>query len=91
MKVVQPAIARRSPLGEHCVSIPECQVVNSVYSRTLQRAALLSGGAKMLARRLRVPLSDLQKWIAGQGQPPTQVFLSAVDLVLDTTPRNALR
>jgi len=62
----------------------------SVYSRTLQKAAEASGGAKKLARILRVPLVDLEKWTAEKEEPPMAVFLKAVDLVLDeTTPRGA--
>jgi len=57
----------------------------SVYSRTLQKAAELSGGQKRLARLLRVPLAELEKWIADKDEPPTAVFLKAVDLVLDET------
>ena len=58
----------------------------SVYSRTLQKAAELAGGHKTLARHLRVPMAELQKWIAGKDTPPTATFLKAVDLVLDETP-----
>jgi hypothetical protein len=58
----------------------------SVYSRTMQKAAELAGGHKKLARHLRVPIAELQKWIAGAGTPPTATFLKAVDLVLDETP-----
>ena len=57
----------------------------SVYSRTLQKAAELSGGQRRLARLLRVPLADLEKWIADKDEPPTAIFLKAVDLVLDET------
>ena len=57
----------------------------SVYARTLQKAAAAAGGQKRLARLLRVPLADLEKWIAGKDEPPTAVFLKAVDLVLDQT------
>jgi hypothetical protein len=57
----------------------------SVYSRTFQKAAELTGGQKKLARLLRVPLADLEKWIADKDQPPTAMFLKAVDLVLDET------
>jgi hypothetical protein len=57
----------------------------SVYSRTLQKAAELSGGQKRLARLLRVPLAELEKWIADKDDPPTAIFLKAVDLVLDET------
>lgn len=58
-----------------------------VFSRTFLKAAELAGGQKDLARRLRVPLSELQRWIAGQGHPPMAIFLKAVDLVLAETPR----
>ena len=55
----------------------------SVYSRTLQKAAEAKGGSKKLARLLRVPLADLEKWIADKDEPPMSIFLKAVDLVLD--------
>jgi hypothetical protein len=64
-------------------------MVAKVYSRTFQKAAELYGGQKKLARYLRVPLSDLEKWIAGGDTPPINVFLKAIDLVLDETPSPA--
>ena len=64
-------------------------MVSSVYSRTMQKAAQLAGGDKKLARYLRVPLADLQNWIAGRDTPPTQTFLKAVDLVLEQTGSSA--
>ena len=57
----------------------------SVYSRTLQKAAEAAGGQKKLARVLRVPLMELEKWIADKDEPPMAVFLKAVDMVLDET------
>jgi hypothetical protein len=57
----------------------------SVYSRTLQKAAEVAGGSKRLARLMRVPLADLEKWMADKDEPPMAVFLKAVDLVLDGT------
>lgn len=64
-------------------------MVSSVYSRTMQKAAQLAGGDKKLARYLRVPLAEVQKWIAGRDTPPTQSFLKAVDLVLEQTASSA--
>ena len=58
-------------------------MATSVYSRTLQKAAEAAGGHKKLARLLRVPLFDLEKWIADKDEPPMSIFLKAVDLVLD--------
>jgi hypothetical protein len=60
-------------------------MVAKVYSRTFQKAAELCGGRRKLARQLRVPVADLEKWIAGGDTPPINVFLKAIDLVLDET------
>ena len=61
-------------------------MASKVMSRTFQKAAELVGGQKERARRLRVPQGELQKWIAGGGEPPMTIFLKAVDVVLDETP-----
>ena len=58
-------------------------MVSSVYSRTLQKAAELLGSRKKLARALRVPAKDLEAWIADEAKPPLNVFLRAVDLIID--------
>lgn len=58
---------------------------SKVMSRTLHKAAELVGGHKNLARRLRVPQAELQKWIGGEGRPPMATFLKAVDIVLEET------
>lgn len=55
----------------------------SVYVSTLKQAGVILGGEKALARHLRVPLEDLQRWLAGTEDPPRQVFLRAVDVVLE--------
>ena len=60
-------------------------MASSVYSRTFQKASEISGGQKKLARQLRVPIKDLESWIADAATPPMAVFLKAVDLVLDDT------
>lgn len=64
-------------------------MIAKVYSRTLHKAAELCGGNKKLARELRVPLVELEKWLAGAAAPPMNVFLRAVDYVLDETPSPA--
>lgn len=61
-------------------------MISSVYSRTLQKAAELLGSRQKLARHLRVPLGELEKWIAGTAVPPTGSFLKAVDVVIVETP-----
>ena len=60
-------------------------MVDRVYSRTFQKAIELLGDRKKVARELRVPLADLDKWITGSAKPPMQIFLKAIDLVLDET------
>ena len=66
-------------------------MVDKVYSRTFAKAVELLGGRKPLARELRVPLADLERWIAGAAKPPLQIFLKAIDLVLDeTSPQGGL-
>jgi hypothetical protein len=55
----------------------------SVYSRTLQKAADMLGGRNKLARTLRVPMKDLEAWIADEAKPPLNVFLRVVDMIID--------
>ena len=63
-----------------CPIAPESQV--SVYTRVLHRACQIVGGVERLARRLRVPVPTLFRWLDGDGEPPTPVFLKAVDIVM---------
>jgi hypothetical protein len=60
-------------------------VTGTVYSRALLRAAELAGGRDKLARVLRVPKAEIDKWTAGEAKPPREVFLRVVDLILDET------
>jgi hypothetical protein len=61
----------------------DARVTATVYSRALLRAAELLGGREKLARVLRVPMSEIDKWIGGETKPPREVFLRVVDLILD--------
>jgi hypothetical protein len=61
-------------------------VAASVYSRTLQKAAELIGGQVKLCRHLRVPATELQKWLDDKAVPPIGIFLRAVDLIIEETP-----
>ena len=60
-------------------------MTSSVYSRTMKKAAQLIGSREKLAHHLRVPLAELEKWIAGTAVPTTGTFLKAVDVVLVET------
>jgi hypothetical protein len=82
------AIAALEAVGHHCALLHrqgKKEMTSSVYSRTFEKAAQLAGGHQKLARHLRVPLGELESWIAGRTAPPTATFLKAVDLVLDET------
>jgi transcriptional regulator with XRE-family HTH domain len=54
----------------------------TVYTKVLHRACQIAGGVEKLAARLRVPVATLYRWLEGEAEPPTAVFLKAVDLVL---------
>ena len=53
-----------------------------MYTRVLHRACQMVGGVEKLAARLRVPVPTLFRWLDGEGEPPTPVFLKAVDIVM---------
>jgi len=54
----------------------------TLFERTLKRALEIVGDEQRLARRLRVPQSDLNAWLRGAEKPPTAAFLTAVDIVV---------
>ncbi len=58
---------------------------DSVFVSTLKQACVILGGEKKLARYLRAPLVDLERWLSGDEEPPRQVFLRAVDVVLESS------
>ncbi len=57
--------------------------MSTVHAKTLQRAAEILGGEQQLALKLKVTPSHLALWIQGIEQPPGDIFLKAVDLVVD--------
>lgn len=54
----------------------------STYAKALHRACLLVGGADKLAARLGIPEATLRSWMEGREDPPEEVFLAAVELLL---------
>ena len=56
-----------------------------VHVKTLRRAAELAGGEQELALLLKVTPSHLHLWMMGFADPPGDIFLRAVDLVLEHT------
>lgn len=67
-------------IATDCGGAPDSRA--TVYSRTLQRACEVMGGIRPLAEKLGVPARDLARWIDARGDPPLEVFLRAVDIVL---------
>ena len=66
--------------ADNCPAAPPSQV--TVYTKVLHRACQLVGGVEKLAARLRVPVGTLYRWLDGEAEPPTPVFLKAVDIVM---------
>jgi len=73
-------LERPSLIATDCGGAPPSRA--TVYSRTLQRACEVLGGINPLAKHLVVAPADLVRWIDARGQPPLDVFLAAVDVVL---------
>jgi len=62
----------------------------TTYSRTLHRACLILGGVAQLAVQLQVTEAELRSWLEGEIEPPLEVFLAAVEVLLlgsDVAPR----
>lgn len=55
----------------------------SVRIRALREAARLLGGAAKLRDRLKASSADTADWLAGVREPPDEILLRAVDLILD--------
>src|SRR4051812_50080250 len=66
------------PPANNCPVAAPSQV--TVYTRVLHRACQMSGGVERLAARLRVPAATLYRWLDGEADPPTPVFLKAGDI-----------
>lgn len=59
----------------------------SVKAKTLQMAAKKLGGPRKLRDYLRAPSAAVVSWLAGVEEPPTAVFLRALELILDDLDR----
>jgi hypothetical protein len=56
---------------------------NGVHARTMLAAAEVLGGITQLAEYLEVSRAEIFRWAVGMERPSPQLFLLAVDLVLD--------
>lgn len=55
---------------------------SSTYARALHRACLIVGGVPQLAAQLKVAEGALRGWLQGSDEPPLDVFLAAVEVIL---------
>jgi hypothetical protein len=62
-----------------------CVSVRETYRDTLTYALAIAGSEAQLAVRLNVPVPKVVNWLMGVDQVPADVFLKAVDIVLNAT------
>lgn len=60
---------------------------DSVKVRALRLAARMLGGPAKLRDALKAPSADVADWLAGTREPPQEVLLKAMDLILDDLDR----
>ena len=51
-------------------------------TRTLALAAHALGGSEALAEKLGVTTAVLQEWLAGASEPPTAMYVRALDVLI---------
>ena len=56
-------------------------LADTIYTRTLARAAEAQGSTQSLASLLRVPENTLLRWMSGRAQMPLQAFFNAMEFV----------
>jgi hypothetical protein len=65
---------------------PDCPLAppsrETTYARVLHRACLILGGVAQLATQLSVADSAVRVWLEGRQEPPEDVFLAAVEILL---------
>ena len=57
--------------------------MSTTFTRTLAVAAKILGSQEALHRHLSVTRAELGSWMKGRSDPPAEVFLRVVDVVLD--------
>jgi hypothetical protein len=63
------------------VQLMQATVADNSITRTLARALRSLGSLERLAEHLDVSPELLQEWLDGRRQPPTRVYMRALDLV----------
>lgn len=70
---------------------PSADEAAPVQTRTMRAAAAALGGSLHLRDRLGVTSAEAMAWLSGAELPPREVFLRAVELVLDDLERRDRR
>jgi hypothetical protein len=79
-KRITPVLRDVSASAKNCpLAAPERA---TILSRVLHRACLIVGGMDRLAKQLRVPATDLERWMRAQEDPPEAVFLNSVEIIV---------
>jgi hypothetical protein len=68
------------PPAPDCPLTPDAQ--RSTHARTLHRACAILGGVPGLAEHLGVAQADILRWLQGNEEPPFEIFLVAVEVIL---------
>lgn len=68
------------PESADCPIAPAAR--KSTPARALHRACVILGGVKQLAEHLHVAEERLVAWLDGADEPPDEVFLAAVEVIL---------
>jgi len=55
----------------------------SVQIRALHKAIEIAGGRRVLAGRLGVKASEIEKWLSGKAELPRESLLRVVEIIID--------
>ena len=76
-------MAAMRPSASPAVDCPLAPAARSdTYARALHRACVIVGGLDSLAAHLKVSETVLRAWLKGEDEPPLEVFLAAVEILL---------
>jgi hypothetical protein len=67
-------------LVDNCPTAPPSRT--TVHTRVLHRACQKLGGVSQLARALGASETAVYGWLEAEEEPPTPIFLKAVDIVM---------
>lgn len=54
-----------------------------IYSESVREASLALGGVPCLASRLNVPIDTINRWVAGDENPPLDAFLECLEIIAE--------